>query len=554
MSRDEKYSQLLDEQIASARRENRFIEFKSNYQDPNKLGEYISALSNGACLDHEDFGYLYFGVTDKTLEVKGTTFNPSEEYAKGNQSLEIWLRQQITPRISFAIEEFMYHGEKKIVRFKIPAAVGEPTMFNWKAYIRVDSHTTSMEKYPDWMREIYMSKADWSAVPIEGATIDDLDPRAIKKAREGYKERYPELADESDKWSDEVFLDRAALTIDGQITRTTILLLGKEEKAHKVPHIAQIAWKCYQDGEIFGDIYTVPFILATSAILGRIRNYRFKIYPPDTMIPAEVWKYDSRSILEGLHNAVAHQDYTQNARILVYERMDGLTFESTGGFFCGQYEDYIYGLKTPKLYRNPALVKAMVNIKMIDSQGYGIHSLYVRQKDRYLPMPDYDKSTDATVVLQLPGNVIDENYSFQLIANTDMDLTEAVLLDHVQKHLPINDEAIALLRKHHRIEGRKPNIFVSKHLAHATGTQVEYTQHKGLDVTACEHMVLQALKDHGSLSRQDIDRLLFPILSDNLTDKQKKAKVSNLLTRMKDKLHNTTKGNISEWSLLNHQN
>lgn len=75
-------------------------------------------------------------------------------------------------------------------------------------------------------------------------------------------------------------------------------------------------------------------------------------------------------------------------------------------------------------------------------------------------MPDYDKSDDENVVLTLPGNVIDENYSILLIANTDIDLTTTVLLDKVQKGKPINDTAIKMLRKQKLIEGRKPHIYI----------------------------------------------------------------------------------------------
>ena len=41
--------------------------------------------------------------------------------------------------------------------------------------------------------------------------------------------------------------------------------------------------------------------------------------------------------------------------------MDSLKFENDGNFFDGDYKQYITGEKTPKSYRNPALVKAMVN-------------------------------------------------------------------------------------------------------------------------------------------------------------------------------------------------
>lgn len=73
-TKDEKYTRLLNKQIDINGRENRHLEFKSNYQDADRLGRYISALSNGACLDNEDFAYLFFGVEDETLNVNGTTF------------------------------------------------------------------------------------------------------------------------------------------------------------------------------------------------------------------------------------------------------------------------------------------------------------------------------------------------------------------------------------------------------------------------------------------------------------------------------------------------
>lgn len=89
-----------------------------------------------------------------------------------------------------------------------------------------------------------------------------------------------------------------------------LLLLGRTEKVSKLGHIAQLIWKCFDGDDVFSKIFTIPYILSTTKLLQKIRNYRFKIYPPDSMIPAEVWKYDTRSILEGLHNSVVRQDFT----------------------------------------------------------------------------------------------------------------------------------------------------------------------------------------------------------------------------------------------------
>jgi ATP-dependent DNA helicase RecG len=542
----------LKEQIATLKKENRFLEFKSNYQDFNRLGKYISALSNGACLDHQDFAYLYFGVDDETLNIKGTTFDMSKQKAAGNQSLEIYLRQMIAPKITFEVEEFFYEGNQRMVVFVIPAAAKEPTCYMSKPYIRVDSHVTELTPYTEWMREIYLTNIDWSAQVIEGADLDSLDPEAIKMARDGYKERFPKLASECDTWSDEVFLDRAKLTVNGRITRTTLLLVGKEESAHHLGHIAQIVWKCFQDGKVFGDVFTIPFLLSTTKVLNSIRNYRFKIYPQNSLIPAEVWKYDTNTILECLHNCIAHQNYLSNSRIIVTEDADQLTFENAGSFYEGSYEDYILGKKTPEHYRNPFLAKAMVNVKMIDTQGYGIHTMFQKQKERFLPMPDYDDTTSSKVILHLPGSVIDENYSKILMERQDLTLSETVLLDRVQKHKTISAEAVEMLRKKKLIEGKKPHYYIAKLVAQNIGQKVEYSKHKGLDDKKCELLLLQSLNDHGSLTKQEITRLLSDVLPDQLSDKQKETKVDNLLRKIKKsgKIYNQSAGNKSSWFLV----
>ena len=552
MDKNEKYTELLKEQIATLKKENRYLEFKSNYQDYNRLGKYISALSNGACLEHQDFAYLYFGVEDGTLQAKGTSFDVAKQKAEGNQSLEIYLRRMVSPKITFEIDEFLYESKLRIVVFVIPAAVKEPTCYIGKPYIRVDSHVTELTPYTDWMREIYMTEIDWSAQVIEEATRDSLDPAAIQEARKGYKERYPKLAEESDSWSDEVFLDRAKLTINGQITRTTLLLVGKEESAYYLKHIAQIVWKCFQDGKIFGDIFSIPFLLSTTKVLNSIRNYRFKIYPQNSLIPAEVWKYDTNTVLECMHNCIAHQNYMSNARIVVTEDPDKLTFENAGGFYEGSYEDYILGKKTPEHYRNPFLARAMVNVKMIDTQGYGIHTMFQKQKERYLPMPDYDDSSPSKVVLHLPGSIIDENYSKMLMERQDLSLSETVLLDRVQKHKPISPEAVEMLKKKKLIEGKKGNFYVAKLVAQNTGQKVEYSKHKGLEDKKCEMFLLQSLSDHGSLTKREIVRLLSDVLPDQLSEQQKETKVYNILRKMKKagQIYNESAGNKSSWFLV----
>ncbi len=539
---EQQYADLLDSLIAKQRKECRYLEFKSNYQDANALGEYISALSNGATLDNEDYGYLFFGIDDKSLELIGSSFDPySQKFSfrldkstkSPNQYLELGLRQYVTPKINFNIDIFTSNNGKRIVVFKIPAAREEPTYFMGKAYVRVDSCKTDLRNYPEWMRQIYNSRRDWSAEVISDATINDLHPEAIAIAKQGYKERNPDISEDVDNWTLETFLDRAKITIDGKITRTALLLLGRPESRHKIGHIAQIVWQLNTPTESPGEVFDIPFIISTSKVLGKIRNYQFKIYPNTSLIPAEIWKYDTRNILEGLHNCIAHQDYLKDERIVVTEEPDRLLFENGGSFFEGRYEDYIEGRKTPRRYRNPFLVNAMLNIKMIDTRGLGIHWMFERQRKSYLPMPEYDTSNPDSVKLIIPGNIINMDYSIMLMNSTNLDLSTVYLLDKVQKHQSISDEAILLLRKKHLIEGRKPNIYISKQVAKITHSEVEYTKMRGLSEDYYQEAILNALRQHGPLKKQFFVDFLFDKLPENLNKVQKLAKIKNLLSKLR---------------------
>lgn len=82
--------------------ETEWAEFKVNNYDPQKIGEYISALSNAAALNGKAFGYLVWGgIEDGTQAIVGTTFSP--RMAKvGNEELENWLLRLLSPpRINF---------------------------------------------------------------------------------------------------------------------------------------------------------------------------------------------------------------------------------------------------------------------------------------------------------------------------------------------------------------------------------------------------------------------------------------------------------------------
>lgn len=97
-------------------------------------------------------------------------------------------------------------------------------------------------------------------------------------------------------------------------------------------------------------------------------------------------------------------------------------------------------------------------------------------------------------------------------------------------------------------------LFIAKDIAQVTDQKIEYSKHKGLDDKKCEALLLDSLKDHGSLTKPEIVRLLWDVLPDQLDDKQKEYKINNLLRKLRKegKISNTTiAGNKSTWALVN---
>ncbi|MFC5300889.1 RNA-binding domain-containing protein [Azospira restricta] len=494
------------------------------------IASYVSAIAN------MEGGHLVVGVEDGTLKIVG--IQNLADYTPEN------LRQRLLGRCTnldsegFRVEPFLTDDTRKTVWvLHIPKHKPRlPVYAHDKAWQRLDDSLVEMRSERlDAILGESVDVVDWSAQVVPAAMPADLDLGALVLARQKFKERHPTAAffDQIDSWSTEVFLDRAKLTANGQLTRAALLLLGGPSAVHLLsPHPAQITWKLETEERSY-EHFGPPFLLTTTQVLQRIRNIKQRLFPANQLLATEVLKYDTRVILEALHNCLAHQDYTRQSRVLVTEKVDRLIFENAGGFFEGHAEDYFTGERTPSRYRNPWLAQAMVQLGMIDTMGYGIHAMTLAQRQRYFPLPDYGRSSANSVVLEIFGHTLDENYSLLLLEKQDLDIATVILLDRVQKRLPIPDSVAAYLRRQGLIEGRKPNFYLSASVAESTNEQATYTRNKGLEKEQLKQFVLSHLRQFQPISRKKLADLLIPMLPDGLTDQQKIDRVRNLLAEMR---------------------
>ena len=524
---------LLLEKLLVEPDETEWLEFKENYYEPQLLGEYFSALANSACLNSKPKGYLVFGIKNTTHEVVGTDFNP-ERKRKGNQLLLLWLANGLNPNVGFEYYIFLYKGQR-IVFFEIRAAFDRPVKFYGTAYIRIGSSKTELSKHPEKERQIWQKGIDWSAQICEKASLKDLDTEAIKKARTEFINKYPSKLSDVIQWDDTTFLNKVKLTIQGDITNTAIILLGKPESSTLIsPSIARISWilRDEQNNEKDYAHFEPPFIINVDKILVKIRNLTFRALPSGTLFPVEIPQYDPWILREALHNCISHQDYSMRGRVIITEFPDRLIFTNMGSFIPGSVENVIRQDAPQTVYRNSFLAEAMVNLNMIDTQGGGIKRMFITQIKRFFPMPDYDLSESNIVKVSLSGTILDERYSRLLMENSDLDLWTVILLDKIQKKIKINSEEYKFLKSKRLVEGRYPNIYVAAKVAAITGGQARHIRNRGLNKKYYQEMIIELLKTHQPLGRDKIDELLLNKLPEVLSQKQQKSKIHNILTEM----------------------
>lgn len=147
----------LIRELVSYSQETEWLEFKLNFHSNEEIGERISALANGACLNNKENGFLIFGIEDKTHIIKGTTFKVKSA-TQGNEELENWLIQRLDPRIDFKTYEFYYSEGIRISMFIIPASINRPVKFLNQAYIRIGSYTRFLKDFPEKEAKIWNRK------------------------------------------------------------------------------------------------------------------------------------------------------------------------------------------------------------------------------------------------------------------------------------------------------------------------------------------------------------------------------------------------------------
>ena len=275
-----------------------------------------------------------FGISNDK-KFTGTEFRKQG----GLQSLKKELVNGTNERLTFLeIYELSMH-KCRIIAFQIPPAIrGIPTTWQGAAYAREHESLCPlpMNKVDLIRSQIGM---DWSKEIVKEASVEDLDPAAVKKARELFSKRQSDRGKAQEilsKLSDVEVLNKAGITIKGKITRTALLLLVKSESAYFFDgFIPRITWTLYNaDNSVKAyEHFDMPILLAVDKVYNKIRNEKYRyIAGQQTLFPDEVNQYEPELIKEIINNCIAHQDYRMRGKINVEEFEDKLVFINEGAF------------------------------------------------------------------------------------------------------------------------------------------------------------------------------------------------------------------------------
>jgi len=398
MMNEKELSNLL-QHLLSLPKENEYLEFKDSNHKPEEIGKRLAALANGAALFGQAYGYLVFGIEDKTHAVIGTPFRPKEEKI-GNEEIEFWLARMLNPRLDFRIYEFLYEG-KAIALFHIPASHSQPTLFQNIAYIRVGSYVKQLREFPEKERKLWQKPSSEYELEYAKQQVTAAEVVALLDTQSIFdlllKIPYPTTQQGViEKLIDEKLVVRS----NGHyhITNLGALLFAKDfnnfDLTRKAPRVIKYKGKgkLHTEKDQIGQ-------LGYGSGFQRLMNYISGLLPSNEVIELatrkELSMYPMLAIRELVANAIIHQDFREKGTFLTIEIYDDRIEISNSGMPTLEPIRFIDGYNA----RNMLLANAMRRMGFCEEKGSGVDKIVEQCEYYQLPAPDFRVNQNQTIAI-----------------------------------------------------------------------------------------------------------------------------------------------------------
>lgn len=365
---------------------------------------YVTALCN------EGGGSMVIGMHDDYPHiVTGTSQN---EGSLGVLESNIYNDTGIRVDVYELLED-----DKRVLVIDIPSRpVGKVFKFEDVALMRVGEELKPMSDEV-YLKIIQEQEPDFSEQFCEGLKINDLSVEAIAvlKAKYAKKQKNPSFL----SLSDEQALSNLHLIVGSKVTNAALILLGKTEVIQKyLPQSKVMLEYRALDSQVHfnhRDIFDEPFYLMIDKLWSAVNSRNGSIpiragaYQSDN-IPL----FNEEVIREAVNNAIAHRQYKMASETVIKQYPTKMEIISSGGFPYGVTIDNL--LTVPSTPRNRLLADVLAKTGIVERSGQGIDKIFLHTLSEGKTAPDYSKSDNFYVSLNLSAQIEDIAFA-QFIRN-----------------------------------------------------------------------------------------------------------------------------------------
>lgn len=387
--------------------ESEVIEFKSNMNVADQIGEYISALGNSAKILELKRAYMVWGVEDETKKIIGTKFDPykTKINEKSNKPLITEIEDGLSPKVILNWGKLTIDNEK-ITLLEIDISyISFPISYKGVRYIRVGTSKKKLSACPEKERSLWRSfetsKFELRFVAT-GKSFSD-----VKKLLniDYYISKKKNLSRESNDKEiiQSLIHDNVIKLEDGKISITNLGAYALARNMEKFPRLERKTPRItrYQgidrtdnatfDRKGFMGVGTGfdNIIKVIMAHLPYNEDYSNGSRKDEYIVP-------QLAIREVVANAIVHQDFTQEGSRPLISIFDDRVEISNPGI---PLIDKLRILDYDPISRNEELAGLLEEMNIVESRGTGIDKVVKLLEEKHLPALDISlKGNNSTVI------------------------------------------------------------------------------------------------------------------------------------------------------------
>ncbi len=349
------------------------IEYKANWRD-----EYLKWICGFA---NASGGKLYIGIDDKG-KVTGIDNHDRLLEDLPNKFRDIL---GVYAEVNLQEDKGKHYLEIIIPRFDVPISV------RGKYYVRTGS--TLQELKGPALNEFILKRTGktWGELPVESATVKDIDEDAIKFfTKKALKSK--RIASDAAEEDTKTLLSNLHLINDnGKLKNAALLLFGKDPKKYFTSAYFKIGRFGESDADLkFQDVVEGNLIEMADKVMEILKN-KYLVFPIhyEGMQRVEELEYPEPALREAIFNAIVHKDYKGSTiQLSVYN--DRLSLWNPGTLPDELNIEMLKG-KHPSHPRNKNIAEVFFKAGYIEAWGRGISMMMDTCRKAGLPEPTIEE-------------------------------------------------------------------------------------------------------------------------------------------------------------------